>query len=358
MAQVAGKVVWRHPDLRVGATFAQGTRLIEIEPLDYQVAESRADAQLRSALAAQAELQSRGEDLDKAQDIEQRALEIATTAYQRNVDLAAKGHVSELQLDAQERDLLRQKQILQNIKTAINLLPAQQQAAIAHVEETRAGLNRAKVDLDRTIFAMPFEGRIAEFSAENEQFVPAGRSMLTAESIRDVELLLEVPFEQLVARFPTIMSNGTNMSHPGESMNATINYKTNLGDMSWQGHVSRIDSGLNPNSRSASVYIEIDLEDGETAPATSLFVDVTITGPTLSDHIVIPRSAWHAGSVLTVDADHRLRSKTVTLAFAEGNEMVLRGGLHEGERVILTDVLFPAEGMAVSPIDIEESAPI
>jgi len=34
----------------------------------------------------------------------------------------------------------------------------------------------------------------------------------------------------------------------------------------------------------------------------------------------------------------------------------MRSGLREGEQLTLTDVLFPAEGMAVSSIDVEEIA--
>ena len=356
VAQVAGKVIWHHPDLRTGATFAAGTRLIEIEPLDYKVAESKADAQLRAALAAQAEVHSRGEDLMKAIDIEKRSLEIAEKEYERNKKLAAKGHISKLQLDAQERELLRQKQTLQNLETTANLLPAQKRAASARVEEARAGLDKAQEDIDRTVFSMPFTGRIADFDAETNQFVPAGRKMVIAESTRDVELLLEAPYEHLVARFPSIMANDILMSRPGEVLQATLTYKTNVGDMRWQGHVSRIDSGLSANSRSANVYVAIDLAEGEIAPATNLYVHVEIVGPALQDLVVIPRSAWHAGSVLIADADNRLRRREVTLAFADEDRMVLRGGLAAGERLILSDVLFPAEGMRVSPINIEESA--
>ncbi|MFV2089515.1 MAG: efflux RND transporter periplasmic adaptor subunit [Pseudomonadales bacterium] len=356
VAQVAGKVAWRHPDLRTGTTFPAGTRLIELEPLDYEVAESRADAQLLSALAAQAELNSRGDDLVKAIAIERRSLEIAVVEYQRNKDLLAKGHISRLQLDAQERELLKQKQTLQNLHSEANLLPAQRRAAAARVEETRAGLDRAEKDLDRTVFTMPFVGRIADFRAETDQFVPAGQTMVTAESTRDVELLLEVPYEHLVARFPAIMPDGIAMSHPGDQLQARLTYQTSMGNMLWQGRVSRIDSGLNANSRSASVYVTVDLAEDEAAPATNLYVQVEIAGPLLQDHIVIPRAAWHAGSVLIADENNRLRRRDVTLAFAQGDQMVLRGGLNEGERLILTDVLFPAVGMTVSPINIEESA--
>ncbi len=356
VAQVAGKVIWRHPELRAGMSFPAGTRLIEIEPLDYEVAESRADAQLRAAAAAEAEVDSRGEDLLKSIDIETRALAIARKRYQRNAELAEQGHVSQLQLDAEERELLRQEQNLQNLRTEANLLPSQLRAAEARVAEARAQLDKAQEDINRTVFVMPFAGRIAQMDAELEQFVPLGRTMVVAESIRDVELLLEVPYEQLVTRFPSVMADQAVMAGPGEALAATLRYRTQGGELVWGGRVSRIDPGLNASSRSAQVYVRVDLAEMDAAPATNLYVEVEIAGPALDDHVVIPRLAWHAGTVLVADADDRLRRREVTRAFVDGDRIVLRDGLREGERLILTDVIFPAEGMPVSPVSVDEAA--
>lgn len=356
IAQLAGKIAWRHPDLDIGATFSAGTRLIEIEPLDYEVAESRAGAQLSTALAAQAEVRSRIEDLAKAIEIETRSLAIAETRYARNLELSAKGHISKLQLDAEERELLRQKQTLQNLQTQANLLPAQQRAAAARVAEAQAELGKAEEDLNRTVFTMPFDGRITELDAEIGQYVPAGRSMLGAHSTRSMELLVEVPYEHLLARFPLVMANPVTMARPGDALSAQIRYRTSSGELYWDGHVSRIDTGLNAHSRSAQVYVEVDLDAADFAPAANLYVEVEIAGPLLDDHIVIPRLAWHAGEVLIVDEDNRLRRRQVTMAFAEADQVILSEGLQTGDRLILSDLLFPAEGMLVSPIAVEETA--
>ena len=93
IAQVAGKVAWRHPELQIGATFPAGTRLFEIDELDYRVAESRARAQLNTAASAIEEIRNRRHDLSRSIKIEQRAFEIATIEFQRNVALAKDGHI-------------------------------------------------------------------------------------------------------------------------------------------------------------------------------------------------------------------------------------------------------------------------
>ena len=356
VAQVAGKIAWRHPALQAGATFPAGTRLLEIEPLDYEVAESRADAQLKTALAAQAEVTSRAEDLAKAIDIEERSLALAQARFERNVELSKDGHISQLTLDAEERELLAQQQRLQNLHTEANLLPAQERAAAARVAEARAALDKAEEDLNRTVFDMPFDGRIVELATESNQFVPAGQAMLSAHSTRSVEVLLEVPYEHLVTRFPSVMASTAAMADPGELLDAEIRYRTTTGGLYWRGRVSRVDTGLSAASRSARVYVAVELDAHETAPATNLYVEVKIAGPLLEDHIVIPRLAWHEGDVLIADADNRLRRRPVTLAFAEEDTLVLSAGLEVGDRLILTDVLFPAEGMAVSPIVVGETA--
>ena len=358
IAQVAGKVAWRHPDLQIGAAFPAGTRLFEIDELDYRVAESRARAQLSTATSAIEEISNRRLDLSRSIKIQQRAFEIATTEYQRNLALAEDGHISKFQLDSQEQQLLRQEQTLQNLQAQFNLLPAQEHAAQAQVNEATATLDRATEDLRRIVITMPFQGRITSLETEHNQFVPAGRTMVAAEGTRDVELLLEVPYELLVSRFPTVMGKETTMTRPGNLLSARLTYKTNMGDMTWQGHVKRIDPGLNANNRSAQIYIGIDLDEDTMAPAINLYVQVEITGPAMVDQIVLPRLALHAGTVLIADEENRLRRRPVTISFQIEDRVVIRKGLVDGERVILTDILFPAEGMLISPVVIEEYSSI
>ena len=150
------------------------------------------------------------------------------------------------------------------------------------------------------------------------------------------------------------MANPALLASDATMLTARLRYQTSMGDIVWQGHVSRIDPGLSADSRSARVYVQVDLDPQDMPPATNLYVNVEIAGPELVDQIVIPRLAWREGDVLIADADNRLERRAVTPAFAFDDRLVLRDGLNPGDRLILTDVLFPAQGMPVSPIAVDE----
>ena len=53
VAEVAGTVVWRHPDLNTGNVIAEGTKVLQIDPTAYELAVAQAEADL-AALEADA----------------------------------------------------------------------------------------------------------------------------------------------------------------------------------------------------------------------------------------------------------------------------------------------------------------
>jgi multidrug efflux pump subunit AcrA (membrane-fusion protein) len=165
-----------------------------------------------------------------------------------------------------------------------------------------------------------------------------------------------VPYEHLVTRFPAVMGSTAAMAAPGDALAAEIRYRTTTGNLYWRGHVDRIDTGLSATSRSVRVYVQVDLAPEEPPPAANLYVEVQLAGPELEDLVLIPRLAWHEGTVLIAGSDNRLERRAVTVAFAAGERLALAGGVDDGERIILTDLLFPAEGMAISPIVVDETA--
>jgi len=345
VAQVPGAVRWRHPELQPGARFGAGERLLTIDPDDYQAAVAQAQSRVRSAEAALQELAARSADLERSLEIERRSLTIAEADFVRNAELAAQGHISRVRLGQEEQALLRQRQTVQNLTAQMHLLPAQRQAAEARLEETRAALTRAERDLERTVIVMPFDGRIDSVNVEQNQFVPLGQPMLRAETTGEMEVVAEVSYELLLARFPSIM-NQQRLTAIGERMPAEVR---DGGGRRWPGRVVRIDPGLARENRSAHVYVAVEGRDDTSPPAANLYLDVEIEGPSLADRLVIPRLAWRQGEVLVATPEDTLERRPVKIEFAQQDVMVIRSGLAPGERVIVTNVLYPADGMPVDP---------
>ena len=121
------------------------------------------------------------------------------------------------------------------------------------------------------------------------------------------------------------------------------------GGQSWRGRVVRIDPGLSRQNRAAQVYVAVETTDDVPPPSANLYVEVEIEGPPLSDRVVIPRLAWRNGEVLIATSQDTLQRRQVEIDFVQQDSVVVREGLEAGERVIVTDVLYPADGMAIDP---------
>ena len=92
-----------------------------------------------------------------------------------------------------------------------------------------------------------------------------------------------------------------------------------------------LDRGEGPERR--------DLEFG-------MFVDVEIRGKTLAGVFAVPRSALRDGdTVWTMDDEGRLRVTPVAVVRRGRDTVVLRDGIEEGDRVVLTNISGAAEGM-------------
>jgi len=344
VAQVPGRITWRHPELRPGARFPAGTRLVEIDPHDYELAVSRAESQYRAAAAARAELEARARDLAVSRDIEAEALAVAERDFQRREQLAEGGHIAAVELDAQRRQLLGQRQSLQSLKTELNLLPAQRDALEARLREATLQLDGARRDLERTRLELPFDSRVVDVDAELSQFVPAGQTMFTAATTDRLEALLEVPVEQFVSRFPGILG----APDPAALQNLTAELSWAAGDAAfhWQGQVVRVDPALDGRTRAARIFIAVTDTD-TVLPAGNVFARIELSGAVLPGQLSVPRLAVQDDQVWLVNDEGRLERRAVQVAFRDEQRAVIAEGLTAGDRVMVSQVPFAEPGMAV-----------
>ncbi len=104
------------------------------------------------------------------------------------------------------------------------------------------------------------------------------------------------------------------------------------------------------------MYIGVKLDPNESPPAANLYLEVEVEGPVLQDRLVIPRLAWHRGVVYVAKPDDTLEKRPVAVEFEQQDRLVIRDGLSAGERVIVTDILFPVDGMPVEPRIVENAS--
>ncbi len=305
--EVAGRVEWVSPSLVSGGFFAVGDPLLKIEKLDYELALEQARARLARA---------------------QSDLSNARTAHARQIDLAKQQAASEAARD-----------------DAINRL----RVAEAAKREAVAALAKAERDLARTEVLAPYDGRVRAEQIDVGQFVNRGASVATIYAVDVAEVRLPIQDEEL-AFLELPLAGALSV----EESSATVSLKARFAgrDHVWQGEVVRTEGELDPKTRMVNVVAQVRdpylTSNGRPPLSVGLFVEAEIAGAEVENVVVLPREALRGeSSVLVVDRDEKLRFREVDVLRVSRDQVFVRGGLAAGERVCVSSLDTPIDGMAV-----------
>ena len=125
----------------------------------------------------------------------------------------------------------------------------------------------------------------------------------------------------------------------------------------WRGRIVRTDAAIDRDTRLLYAIAEVEdpygaAADNGTPLAVGLFVTAHIEGRNLADAYVIPRAALRSNdNVFVVLEDNTLDIRPVAVVSSDTDRVVLHGGVKEGERVVVSPVRAPANGLKVEPID-------
>jgi len=321
--QVSGPVVWVSPALASGGFFEEDEPLVRIDPADYNVA-------LESANAAVAR---------------------STSEYERA-----------------EKELERQKRLAkQSVASAARYDDAvnAERIAAAALRESRAKLEQAERDLDRTEIRAPYAGRVREEKVDPGQFVTRGSSIGRIYAVDYAEVRLPVPDAELDFVDLPMLYRGETPEGGGPEVRLRARFAG--GEHTWNGRVVRTEGEIDARSRMVNVVAQVEDpygrgqatgdDDGddpgaaqrERPPlAVGLFVEAEIRGRRVEEAVVLPRSALRDGDrVLVVDAGGRMHFREVEVLRGERSQVVIGGGLAAGEDVIVSPLSAVVEGMQV-----------
>ena len=360
VAQVKGKILQKHPELKKGAILEADSLLLQIDPTDYQLAIAQTEADIAATKAQLDELSARETNTRKSLVIEEQALVLREKELARNKSLARDGSISRSKMEDQERALLTQQQAVQGQRNTLNLVPSQRALLRAQLARQAAQLSAAQRDLADTAIRLPFAGRIAAVHVEQDQYVREGEGLMVADDLQLAEIEVPIPIEQmrglLHADGPVdLLNTPLSALHSRLGLAARVDLKEGIINASWPGRFARMSDTLDPKTRTVGVIVEVDapyagMRPGERPPLVKgLFVEVTLLGKPLNNRLILPRSALHQGHVYIVNADDRLVVRPVTVSLLQPTFAVIASGLKPGERVILSDLAPAIEGMLLQP---------
>jgi multidrug efflux system membrane fusion protein len=361
VAEVKGRIVEVHPELKAGSIIHRGATVLRIDPAEYELRTAQLKAELAQIEAQQVELRTQKTNLEASLAIEEESLRLAESELERIRQLRPTNAATQSELDQTSRNVLLQKQSVQNLRSSLNVLPSQEEALTASLDAKQAALGQAQLDLEHTTIKAPFDCRLSDVSLEVGQFVAAGQALFDAYGAAVIEVEAQVPIDQ-VRRLLAPGHEPVNLSQEAMQtvrkvfdVEAKVRLRTGDFLVEWDGRFDRIREELDLQTRTLRVVIAVDrpyenVIPGERPPlAPAMFCEVELRGAARTGKVVVPRTCVRDGAVYLVNEENRLERRPVKVAFSQGAITVLESGLTGGERLVVSDPTPAIEGMLTEP---------
>ena len=309
--QVNGKIVYVSSALVNGGAFNKGDLLLRIDPADYQIAVTLAQARIKDS----------------------------ESKHQLAIEEAAMGRQEWMQLNSDS-----------NPPPLVAKEP-QLAAALAKLDADRAELKKAQLQLARTHLTAPFDGRVSDKSVDIGQYVTPGQALAVLYDTAAAEIVLPMEDRKL---FWFDVPGFTPQAVSGSEAEVQVNVAGR--ELSRRGQVVRAEGKLDEHTRMINVVVRV-AKPYEVMPplAVGLFATVKIKGRVIANAALIPRSALRAKSIVwVVDAKGRLEFRRVEVARFSFAGVIVTSGLADGDKVVISPIKGVSDGMKVRNVSTNE----
>ena len=301
-AEVSGAIVSISPKFVAGGVFAAGEELLRIDPSNYTVAVDQAEATL-----VQRQIEFDG------------AEKLRSQGYRAESEYAS---------------------------------------AAAALATAKASLSNAQRNLERTRIALPYAGMVRAKEADLGQYVNTGTRLGMTFATDYAEIRLPLTDQDLgFIDLPDAADVSSTGSADGPVVELSAVQQGQL--RSWQAQIVRTEGVVDEKNR--VTYAVARVEDpymlktqspNETTLPMGTFVAANIVGSTVDDVIRVPRMALRGNSqMMFVDSDGRILISEVDVIRADADYAYLRSGHLPAERISMTVIESPINGMRVRTTD-------
>lgn len=310
-SQVSGRVTYVNPALFERGTFSEGDVLIRLDDRSAVAALEQAQANIE---ATQARIDQNAQDIERVRR------------------LVAGGSSTRTQLD--------------------NLLTTRDELA-ANLSGFMAAHAAAEIAQEERTVLAPFSGAVLSEDVEIGDVVAAGQAL--AIIFTNDQLEVDVPIRQADAALIPGLFAGARATAQIEVSFAGQRFR-------WHGEVARVQSELDPRTRTLLVTIALsefddaagrtvtgeELEAGAPPALINSFAYVTIDGASAENAFEIPSTALRTNSEVWLYRDGELAVQEVTPVHVDGETTFIRANaLARGDLVITSQLAAAVPGMAL-----------
>lgn len=301
-SEISGKVIWMNEKFVVGGQFNTDEEILRIETAALQTVLTQAESQL---IEAQVRLTN-----------EQALAAQARRDWQR----LGTGQPTELALR------------IPQIKNAE-----------ARITAAKASIEKAKLDLTKTVIRAPFPATVARKNTEIGNFLAPGSPIGEFFQTTPLEVRLPIPLDEI-----PFLDTGS-----GGEILGKLTLSTQLANdtLLWDATITRTEGQIDQSSRSMFVISDIDPKAKSNNPLQlqpGLFLDATISGKTFEDIAIVPANAFlDLDTVVVINKQDQLEFRPVKVLRREDNFVYVSQGLNENDRICITELATMIEGTTV-----------
>ena len=309
-ARVAGEIVAMHPDFTAGGFLEKDSEILRIDPQDYQLALTLAQANVKDA---ESKLRLLEAEAESARD--------------------------------EWRQLYRDRNQVNNEPPPLVFKEPQLTAAKAKLTAEKADVRKAQLDLSRTRIRAPFNAIIRAKHVDIGSQVSIQERLAELVGTDEYWIQASIPVDRL--EWITIPQRPAD---PGSKVRVLHRNGYEI-----TGKVIRLLGDLEAEGRMARILVEVqdplNLKKKETNQPGLLigeYVRIEIEGRRLQDVYRIPRTALRDNSMIWVATpDSKLEIRRVETVWRDTETVLLREGLKPDEQIIVSDLPAPIAGMPV-----------
>lgn len=336
---VAGRVAETGPQLQAGGEVNAGDMLIKIDPFDYRNAIAESEAQLAEAKAKLVELSASINVEEGNLASARQQLKLAETDLNRAEPLARQGTVSKRTVDDRRLIALQRRQAVTQSENNLRVWSARHRQQISAIKRSEAALERARKRLAETTLEAPFNAYVTDIGAQ------VGRMLNVNDRVATL-----IDRDWIDARVTLTDSQFGRLTAGGERLiGRAVEVRWNAGQkpLVYQAKIQRIDGRVSAESGGVQVYARITDTLRPVAIRPGVFVEVRLADTTFARVAKVSSSAVYDGGTVYVVIDGRLEARAITVAGTSDEELLIAGDLRAGERLLITRLSRPGDGVRV-----------
>ena len=341
-ALVQGEIIEVGTQLREGGFFKKGDLLVKIDPFQFEGAIVEANAQLAEAEARLSEIEASITLERDALKFEIEQLEIAKRDLERAIPLAAKGTVSKKLADDRRLIVSQRRQSLQNRQNNLKVQAAKASQQRAAMRRLSWRVDQAKRNLRDTVLKAPFASYVTSVNAEIGRIVSVNDRVATLLD----KGWIDVSFTLSDSQYGRILSSEKTVA----GRDVEILWYVGNRPFIYKAKIERVSAEISSESGGVQVYARLTDSEGGAPIRAGAFVEVRVPDQHYKNVLRIPQTALYDGDKVYVIIDSRLQQRKIEVVGAAGTDILIRGPIKAGERILLTRLSTVGEGIKVRDV--------